>query len=489
MQAGGIKVNCKKPIVFSLALLSLTLVICGQTLTITAPNGGESWLIGDPVSITWTATGISGNARINLITTSGVVVGTIADSVPVADAVFIWRAGTLVTGPAAPGNNYLIRMRLIGTDSVDNSNAAFSLVARLPNIHIGSMHEIGWDHTFTPRTFSAGDTVTISYHLCNDSDYAAGPFQVGLRVGGAIVARQAHAELVNGADGTGSFTWTAVCGQAIAIVADCDGEVVENNEGDNVMTDPGLACSQVDLYFFKELRCSSGSPRAKAGLRYEFSAQVDALTARADNVRVRGGVVGGPVLYDHTFAAMAGDGGIEPVAFIWEVPAGEHRVYFEIDPDHTVVESNERNNRQELAITGVASTPLTEHYDLRISIDRARSFGTRLRDISLPAGRALTIYGEVRGATGAIRDFKVSGTVRGGTPVRFAKVYEQDFNDPGMLVVPFSFTWTPVSPGEYTITVKAELGPHAIAAGVTDGNPANNAASLTANVIRALIKR
>ena len=476
--------NFKKKTLFIVALAGLAAALCGQSITVTAPNGGERWLLGDPVSITWSSAGLSGDVRITLLRSGGAVVGTIAAAVPAGSGNFTWEAGALATGAAIAGENYLVRVRTASGETTDESNAAFALVARLPNIRIGSMREIGWDHTFLPRLFSAGDTVTIQFHLRNDSDYAAGPFHVGLRLGGAIVARQAFSELVNGADANGEFTWTAVCGSAIAIVADCDSEVEENNEGDNVMTDPGLACTQPDLNFFSALSCSSGGATLKAGLPYEFRAQVDSTPVGAENVRVTGGVVGGAMLYDHTFPAMAGDGGLETVSFIWEIPAGAQRVYFEIDPGNSVSESNERNNRQELAVTAVVSTPATEHYDLRISIDRARSFGARLGEINLPLGRPVTIYGEVRGATGSIRDFKVTGTVLGREMLRMAKVYEHDFVDPGKLAVPFSFTWTPDIAGDFTITVKAALGPHAVGVGVVDSDPANNAASVVVHVAK-----
>ena len=103
---------------------------------------------------------------------------------------------------------------------------------------------------------------------------------MGLRVGGAIVARNPYPELVNGGAASGEFTWTATCGSPIAVVADCDGTVTENNEGDNVMTDPELACTQPNLMFFRDLTCSSGTPTAKAGLPYSFSA-----TMHSDLVR------------------------------------------------------------------------------------------------------------------------------------------------------------------------------------------------------------
>ncbi len=476
--------------IFVAAIWTLSAAAIGQTLTVVSPNGGERWNTGDPVTITWTSSGVSGDLRINLYRSSGVLVGTIANAVPVAAGSYSWSAGRLVAGMAEYGEDYQVRLRVVGADTMDSSDAPFTLIAPLPNIRCESMREIGWEHTFVPLSFTAGDEVTISYHLRNDSERSAGPFQVGLRVGGVIVARNAHGELVNGGEDSGRFAWTAVCGSPVAVVADCDDEVAENNERDNDMTDSGLACSQPDLYFFRALACSGSLP-VKAGLRYNFSAQVKSAAVRADNVRVVGGVVGGAVLYDHTFPSLAGDSSLEDVAFVWEVPEGSHRVYFEVDPDRLVAESNDGNNRTELAVTAVASTPAEETYDLSLRLTSPhRPFAPRATALEVTQGKPLTISGEVCGATGAIRDFKVTATLlaKGAGP---AVIYDRNFNDPGMLVVPFSFTWTPGTPGDCSLKVQASLGPHAVAAGVVDSAPGNNTVKLDFKVVepRPALKR
>lgn len=362
---------------------------------------------------------------------------------------------------------------------------ALASFGQTPNIKIRSMCEIGWENTFVPREFTAGDTVTINYSLINDSAFSAGAFNVGLRVGGTIVARNAYPDLVNGGEVSGHFAWIATCGSSVQVVADCDGAVAESNEGDNVMTDPGLACSQPNLMFFRNLSCSSGTA-VKANLNYRFAATLHSDRVGTRNVRVTGGVVGGAVLYDETFAELTPEA-LQEVSFVWEVPEGAHRVYFDFDPDNIISESNERDNRQELAITAVVSTPATEHYDIRTTINKARTFGlSRSDQIKVKQGTPLTVRGEVSGTTGAVRDIKITAWVQSGksrTPL-----YEQNFSSIASLTVPFSFPWTPAIMGENTLVVKAELGPHAVGVGVVDSNPRNNTATVLVTVLEATLR-
>jgi subtilase family serine protease len=74
---------------------------------------------------------------------------------------------------------------------------------------------------------------------------------------------------------------------------------------------------------------------------------------------------------------------------------------------------------------------------------------------------------------------------------RATRIFEQDFNDPGMLVVPFSFNWTPTTTGLYSIQVKVELGPHAVRAGVVDSNTRNNSVTFKVDAVpaKATLKR
>jgi len=353
----------------------------------------------------------------------------------------------------------------------------------LPNIRCESMRAIGWDHTFVPRTFTAGDTVTIKYHLVNDSSAAAGAFNVGLRVGGTIVDRNAVSELVNGGEESGQFTWTAVCGLPVEVVADCDGAVAESNESDNIMTDPGLTCSQPNIVLHRTSFSGTDPGRVKAGLRYRFSADVIVETATARDVRVTGGLVGGAMLLDRTIPVLR-PGDRETVDFIWEVPEGASRIYIHADPDNAIAESNEEDNRWGLALTGVVIETSEERYDLSLVLNKPGGLRPVGAKILVPAGRALTISGKIRGATGAIRDVNIVGIVEVQSN-RPEKVYATTIHRIQTLIVPFSFSWTPTKLGDTTITVNVSPGPYATGRGVRDANPANNTDSIQIKVIKA----
>jgi hypothetical protein len=65
------------------------------TITVTYPNGGESWTIGGIQKITWASVGITGNVKVQLSRNGGRTWATLFSSTP-NDGVQIWT----VTGPA-----------------------------------------------------------------------------------------------------------------------------------------------------------------------------------------------------------------------------------------------------------------------------------------------------------------------------------------------------------------------------------------------------
>lgn len=111
----------------SVALFVAFLLGHGTALavTLTSPNGGESWLLGSRQEITWRGTGNSWRLALFRGETR---VGVIASQV--AGNTFAWEAGKLLSGSVEPGRNYRVRVVSVTDQSVaDTSDAPFALNA------------------------------------------------------------------------------------------------------------------------------------------------------------------------------------------------------------------------------------------------------------------------------------------------------------------------------------------------------------------------
>ncbi len=117
----------KKSLCLTLLSAFLAIPAWAAMITLTAPNGGERWALGDRQNITWTHSGASGNVRINLVNASGGAVGIIA-TVPVTDGRYEWTVGRLASG-AAPAGEYVIALFVRNEDIDDRSNAAFTITS------------------------------------------------------------------------------------------------------------------------------------------------------------------------------------------------------------------------------------------------------------------------------------------------------------------------------------------------------------------------
>ena len=80
-------------------------------IKVVAPNGGENWTVGSSQTITWIATGLSGNATIELARDGGSIWDTIMDSTPITG-----NKTWIVTGPAT--THCRVRVSSISNNSV-----------------------------------------------------------------------------------------------------------------------------------------------------------------------------------------------------------------------------------------------------------------------------------------------------------------------------------------------------------------------------------
>ena len=99
------------------------------SITVTAPNGGESWARGTPHTVTWSYTGSPGSAvKIELLK-GGIAVGTIAASAPIGSGgkgSFAWT----IFPSGSTGTDYKVSVQSISQPTVkDVSNNYFTLTS------------------------------------------------------------------------------------------------------------------------------------------------------------------------------------------------------------------------------------------------------------------------------------------------------------------------------------------------------------------------
>jgi len=99
-----------------------------QNITVTNPNGGESWQKGSTYNITWSSSGVSGNIIIKLLK-SGNMLGSVAWNIPNTGN-YSWTINDIAGTPIQPGNNYTVLVRSFNDHSIqDESNTTFTILS------------------------------------------------------------------------------------------------------------------------------------------------------------------------------------------------------------------------------------------------------------------------------------------------------------------------------------------------------------------------
>ncbi|MCI0514208.1 T9SS type A sorting domain-containing protein [candidate division KSB1 bacterium] len=102
--------------------------IVRPTITVTAPNGGETLLAGNTFNITWTSSYFTGNVKIDYSIDNGVAWLAVTPTTGVANTgTYAW------TVPATSSKNCKVRVAdAVDADPKDESNAVFEIVAPIP---------------------------------------------------------------------------------------------------------------------------------------------------------------------------------------------------------------------------------------------------------------------------------------------------------------------------------------------------------------------
>ncbi len=123
----------KKAILFPVVCLFILSMAFGESLKVTAPNGGESMLLMADNPVVWTFAGFPESRKVTiLLFKDGVKVGTIATGVAIGKAgtgSWTWKTGTCQDGiQAGPGPGYRIRVKVEDASILDQSDQPFTII-------------------------------------------------------------------------------------------------------------------------------------------------------------------------------------------------------------------------------------------------------------------------------------------------------------------------------------------------------------------------
>lgn len=134
------------------------------TITVTSPNGGETWMVGTSYNITWTTTGTVGNVKIQYSTNNGTSWSWITTTTA-NDGSHPW------TVPDTASTTCLIRVSETDDIPFDVSDATFSIAQpssiTLTSPNGGELWESGTYHDITWTTTGTFDNVLIQCSLDN----------------------------------------------------------------------------------------------------------------------------------------------------------------------------------------------------------------------------------------------------------------------------------------------------------------------------------
>jgi len=139
------------------------------SITVTSPNGGESWKRGTTHTITWSYSGSPGSTVKIVLLKGGTEVSTIVSSVSTGSGgtgSYIWP----ISSSATTGSNFKVSIQSTSQPTIkDTSNTSFAITSGTPPPSItvtspnggeswkrGTTHTITWDYAGTP-----GSTVKI----------------------------------------------------------------------------------------------------------------------------------------------------------------------------------------------------------------------------------------------------------------------------------------------------------------------------------------
>jgi hypothetical protein len=222
---------------------SFTITPAVASLRITSPNGGQSWDVGSTRTIRWEAANLTGNVKLELLQ-GALVLGTIAQNIPVAALQHNWKVGEYSGGMAPVGTDYRIGITSTSSSLIDASDAPFRialgpLAGQLPGqIHVPLVLPdlvICLRHHNDIHVPGSG---TVPVRVKNVGKAASDPTRVRIHFEGDGTNHRDLPALAPGQVATvGRHEyWTLIAHKTITVEVDDDKKVVESNENNNIMT-------------------------------------------------------------------------------------------------------------------------------------------------------------------------------------------------------------------------------------------------------------
>jgi hypothetical protein len=177
-------------LLFCFFFFTITIAAFSQSITLTSPNGGESWTLGSTRNITWTVSGsLAGYVRLVLLK-DGIWVGDIASGISTAAGTYSWNVGQHSRGTAAASGGYKIRVRHALRAIQDESDNPFTILAALAamsspvsmrrvasrrNMSVPGIIEHCYKRAYQPTSWNCLDAMGIGPNIMA----GAGQMQVG----------------------------------------------------------------------------------------------------------------------------------------------------------------------------------------------------------------------------------------------------------------------------------------------------------------------
>lgn len=116
---------------------AFTITTNTPAIAVTAPNGGEDWVLGTPQNITWNSQYLTNNIHI-VLQQNDTNVALIAKNIDPTPGSYSWIVGDCLKGAVNAGSNYKILIMEMNSTVIDKSDATFNILTTLPTITVTS---------------------------------------------------------------------------------------------------------------------------------------------------------------------------------------------------------------------------------------------------------------------------------------------------------------------------------------------------------------